>query len=142
MRKAFTVLLTAITFLSFSQEVKNDWKLYRRINGIVINYKYQECHDVHNGIHQKLVLFQFVNKTKNDYIIDFDFSLVYSNVKTSINKRAEQHKQILIKKMSIFESSCSENKEYTIFSNFLNYTDKSELQKFYLKNIKINPTKL
>ena len=142
MRNTIAILLTVITFFSFSQEIKIDWRLYKEVNGIEINYKYKECHDVHNGIHQELVLFQFVNKTENDYKVNFDFSLIYSNVKTSISNSSEQHKQILIKKMSIYESSCSENRENTIFSKFLNYSDKSELQKFDLKNIKINPTKL
>jgi len=142
MKRTFAILLTLITFLSFSQENEKDWNLYKEVNGIKINYKYQECHDVHNGIHQELVLFQFVNKTENDIKIDFDFSLIYSNTKSLISKTSEQRKQILIKKLSTYESSCFENREYTIFSKFLNYTDKSELQKFDLKNIKINPTKL
>jgi hypothetical protein len=140
MKKTLTILLATITLLSFSQ--KNDWKLLKEVDGIKINYKYQECHDVHNGIHQELVVFQFVNKTESDYAINFDFSLTYSNTKTSGSNNSEQHKQLLIKKNSIYESNCNENREYTIFSKFLNYTDKSELQKFELINITITPTKL
>ena len=142
MKKTFTIFLTALTFLSFSQVKQNDWKLYKNINGIEINYKFQKCHDAHNGIHQELVLFQFVNTTDNDMKIEYDFSLVYTNSKTETSKTSEQHRQVLLKKRSVYESSCFENREYTIFSRFLNYEDKSELEKFELINIKANPTKL
>ena len=142
MKKYFTILLILVSIVSFSQQQKNDWKLYKEINGVKINYKYQECHDVHNGLHQELVLFQFVNTTKNNLSIEFDFRTVYSKNKKTITNTSEQHKEIILKKLVVVESSCNENREYAIFSKFLNYTDKSELRDFDLVNIKINPTKL
>jgi len=142
MKKLFSILLTAVTLISFSQQKEINWKLYKNIKGIEIYYKYQECHDVHNGIHQELVLFKFANKTDNDVKIEFDFALVYTNLKSSSSRNLEQHRQILLKKKSIYESSCYKNREYTIFSKFLNYSDKSELQWFELKNMKITTTKL
>lgn len=142
MKSSLTILLIIFSLFSFSQQENNKWRLYKEINGVEINYKYQECHDTHNGLHQELVLFQFVNNTKYDFSINFDFSLIYSNVKSSVTNRAEQHKTIVLKASSVIESTCFENREYAIFSKFLNYKDKSELQKFDLINLKINPIKL
>ena len=141
MRNLTTLLFVLLFANLFSQEAKSDWISYQKVDGITINFKYVECNDTKNGIFQELVVFQFVNKSDKDVDLSFDLLLLYSRGGAKLSSESEQHRSIILKRNAVIESNCSDNREFTIFSKFLNYTDKSELDKFDINNIKITPIK-
>ncbi len=131
-------ILITINFTLFSQEYK--WASYKTLEDVNIYYSKIECHDYHNGIHKELIIFKFENKTDKNLEISWDFSLEYSNAKNEYS--SEQHRDLILKKASTIYSDCYNYREYSIFSRFLNYKDKSELIDFELSNITIKELKL
>jgi len=132
------IILMLLSISLFSQDDTNVWKLYKKIDGIEINYRYQECNNPSQGTFKEYVLFQY--KNTNDYPVEINYYIefFYNNNKnlTNNNNSEENHRRISVKPKQIIETSCNKNREYNIFSKFLNY-NKAELTKFELIDIEI-----
>jgi len=126
-----------------AQETNADkikWQLYSELNGVQIFYKYVECNDVHNGIYSEYVYIRIINTTNVAMNISWDEEIWYDNKCFSCGKNpAEFHKEFTIDAGDIMEPSCKTKRSLKIFSKFLNNTKASELTKFKLNNLTINP---
>lgn len=141
MKAIISIIFITISSLLFSQSNNSKWIKYKETKGITISYKYQECIDKKNGLFQELVFFRFENNSDKDVEVSFDFLMNYIKQDEKSSYKSEQHRKIVLKKNTIIESNYKENREFSIFSKFLNYTDKSELNTFDLINLNINPLK-
>ena len=130
-----------IPFLITAQNTKNyEWKLYTEVAGIEIFYKYAECHNTEEGIHQELVLLRFINTGPHRMYLTWHAQVYYDSY--NITENSKENKFMLsIDGGEVIEGNCELNcpKGLKIFSKFLNYDDKPELIKFELKNIQVNP---
>ena len=68
---------TLTTFAQRTSEDLSDWKLYKEISGLQIYSKEIGCHDNHNGIHEKYIVFQFINSTSEEMEITWEQELWY-----------------------------------------------------------------
>jgi len=144
--KTFIFLLTFV-FVSFtglyaqennSNKVK--WQLYSELNGVRIYSKKVECNDVHNGIFSEYVYFQIVNTTDVAMSVSWDEEIWRDNKCMSCGKNpAEFHTEFIIDAGDIIEPTCKTKPELKIFSKFLNNISSSELTKFKLNNLTVNP---
>ena len=130
-----TMIISILFFplFLFSQEKGGEWQVYENVNGVEINYRYQECNNVSQGIYKEFVIFKFINTTSNLVEVSYSFLLWYDE-KEIMPGNNENMKHIIIEPKQIFETSCDENREYNVFSKFLNYK-KSELSNFELIDI-------
>ncbi len=141
------LLLLFFTFFSSwslqAQETNADkvkWQLYSELNGVQIFYKNVECNDVHNGIYSEYVYFQIVNTTDIPMEVSWDEEIWRDNKCMSCGKNpAEFHKELTLDSGDIIEPTCKTKRELKIFSKFLNNISASELTKFKLNNLTINP---
>ena len=130
------VMIISILFFSvflFSQE--GEWQVYENVNGVEINFCYQECNNVNQGMHKEYVVFKFINTTANLVEVSYSILLWYDE-KEIMPGNKENVKHIVIEPNQIFETSCNKYREYNIFSKFLNY-NKTELTKFELVDIRV-----
>jgi len=128
-------VLMLFVYSTNAQENEN-WIQYKKIDGIQINYKYIECNNPSQGTYKEYIVFKFFNTTDEIVNVSFNTSLWYDGQnKTSDSK--ENLRELRIEPKQVFETSCDKNKEYNIFSKFLNYK-KAELTKFELTGIKIS----
>ena len=138
----FLLFLLSVMGLQ-AQETNADkivWQLYSELNGVQIFYKNVECNDVHNGIYSEYVYIQLVNTTDVAMSVSWDEEIWRDNKCLSCGKNsAEFHKEITIKPGDIIEPSCKTRRDLKIFSKFLNNISASELTKFKLNNLTINP---
>ncbi len=119
---------------------KVEWQLYTELNGVQIFYKNVECNDVHNGIYSEYVYFQIVNTADVAMSVSWDEEIWRDNKCFSCGKNpAEFHKEIILDPGDIVEPSCKTKRDLKIFSKFLNNISASELTKFELSNLTINP---
>jgi hypothetical protein len=130
------ILLSALAAcFGLNALASGDWKTYFKNEQVEILYRYSDCHDSANGIHQQKVLLKFVNllDTKNE--ISFSKELIYKRGTT--NSTDIKSYQVKLKANEVKEGDCSDKENALfIFSKQLNF-EASELDKFYLKNISV-----
>ncbi|MEI8204583.1 MAG: hypothetical protein WCH34_16300 [Bacteroidota bacterium] len=136
------VFFSIFSFCNRSYAASPDWKLYKSVSGIQIMYSYQECHDKFNDLHQEIVIFKLVNTTEVNYQIEWKMNFWYNGVCRNCNVNGKEFQmKVDVPAGETVAGECYQGKhvrELTLFSKFLNYTDKSVLTKFELENIKVS----
>ena len=134
MRIVLGTLLFLTSSLLHAQDV---WKHYFENSQLKVEYRYSDCHDEANGIHQQKVLLRFSNLTNSAVDVSFQRKTDYGKGYTTENN--QQH--LLVPAKGEKEGSCSEkDKSLFIFSKHLNM-DGRTLQKFELSNINVTTVK-
>jgi hypothetical protein len=113
----------------------SDWKTYFKSPDITIEYKYSDCNDVENGIHQEKILLRFINMQEKAVVLFYNKVLIYS----ATNSSAPDVKtfSITLKSGETKEGDCTtKDNSLFIFSKQLNFSS-TELKKFELKDIKV-----
>ena len=129
------ILLTALTTFFCASAIAEDWKPYFKNNQIEIQYRYADCNDEANGIHQQKVLLKFVNLTNEKTEISFSKELNYNSSAPASSDI--KNFTLLLNPGGTKEGICSEkDKSFFIFSKQLNFKS-TELKKFELKNISV-----
>lgn len=132
--KQLLIFCGAVLF-STSLFAADDWTNYYTDNLVTIQYKYADCHDEHNGIHQQNVWFRFINKSAKSLQLTFSKELSYSNQPVSTTDLAYK---VQLAPNESKEGSCNaKDKSLYIFSKHLNMQG-TELKSFDLKNIEVN----
>ena len=75
MRYFIVTLLAA--FCSLCSFAGAEWTTYYNANNVKIEYRYLDCNDMANGIHQQKVIFRFQNSSAKKIELSFSKSLVY-----------------------------------------------------------------
>lgn len=129
---ASAVLICALSFATDS------WTTYFKNEQIEILYRYSDCHDNANGIHQQKVLLKFINLQNKNVEVSFSKELTLSNRKT--NNGEGKLLSVMLHAHEQKEGTCNEKKDNALFlfSKQLNFSS-TELKKFDLKNISVNP---
>jgi hypothetical protein len=134
MKIVWGTVLFLTSSLSHAQDV---WKPYFENSQLIVEYKYSDCHDEANGIHQQKVLLRFLNLTNAAVDVSFQRKTDYGKGYTTENN--QQH--LLLPAKGEKEGNCSEkDKSLFIFSKHLNMEGRS-LRKFELNNINVTTVK-
>lgn len=115
----------------------DDWKSYFKNNEVEILYRYVDCHDDANGLHQQKILLRFVNLQNKRVELSFTKALIFSNNSSGIPDVRDFKVQLEPK--AALEGDCTtRNNRLFIFSKQLNFSS-THLEKFELKNIVVKP---
>jgi hypothetical protein len=113
----------------------NEWKEYFSNESVKIFYRYVDCHDKANGIHQQKVLLKFENITPKNIQITFGKTTVYLNSKASTDD-VKAYK-VTVQAGKSVEGECdTRDNTLFIFSKHLDFSG-PELKKFDLTNISV-----
>ncbi|MCW5906932.1 MAG: hypothetical protein KIS94_03665 [Chitinophagales bacterium] len=134
MKKTCTLLL--LLAVAFAQAA-DEWTSYYADNSVQIFYRYADCHDDANGIHQQKVLFRFVNLSAAKVELSFAKELTYTN--TAANAGDKVFKISLAPNQTAEGDCQTKDKALFAFSKFLN-RQAQQLTKFELKNISVTVT--
>src|SRR6476620_10416120 len=74
-----TLVIVCAMLYSVATFATGEWKSYFKNNEVEILYRYSDCHDEHNGIHQQKILFRFVNLTGKEHEVIFSREYTYNN---------------------------------------------------------------
>ena len=111
------------------------WTSYFKTPQLEIQYRYADCHDNANGIHQQKVLLRFINLTGKNAEVSFTKSLEFNNGKQ--NNAEGKTYTVLLSAGETKEAACEEHSPALyIFSKQLNFKS-TALEKFELKNISV-----
>ena len=114
----------------------DDWKSYYKNNEVEILYRYSDCHDIPNGLHQQKILLRFINFKDKPVEIFYTKELTFSN---SLSKPDERLFSIHLNSGETQEGACdTKDNRLFIFSKQLNFNSTS-LKHFELKNISVKP---
>ena len=117
------------------KDAAEKWETYFRNSQVEILYRYFDCHDETNGIHQEKVFFKFINRTGNKLLVSFAKELFY-NRSHSISTDEKVYK-LYLQPNKVVEGFCSDKDTvFYIFSKQLNFNS-TMLQNFELKNIEV-----
>jgi hypothetical protein len=135
-------LITCIALLPivvFSQE---SWQTYFKNETVIIEYRYEDCHDEQNGTHKQFVFLKVSNTSAEVVEISFSKEFWYNDKCTNCEANSPEHQVTLkLKPNSVDEGRCgTSNTSLKIFSKFLDMK-KSQLTKFELKNISVSHLK-
>lgn len=131
MKHTLTLLTMLLVVFAYAT---NEWKSYYSDNSVQIFYRYTDCHDDTNGIHQQKVVFRFVNLTNKNIEVSFAKQLVYSNQTAS---GADKPFSLSLLPKQTVEGTCNEkNKTLFSYAKQLN-TNCAQLQEFKLTNITV-----
>lgn len=111
--------------------------------GVIFSAKLVDCNRPEDGVYQEMVFLKLLNTTDQAMVIKFDLLLWYDDVLwTKVPVSQEKKKTLVLEAGDMLEASCDPHSDYyydiAIFSRFLNYTDKPELSKFQLSNLKVS----
>jgi len=111
-----------------------EWKSYFKNEEVEILFRFSDCHDIPNGLHQQKILLQFVNFKMQPVEVFFTKELTFSN---SLTKPDVREFSVHLNPMERTEGDCDtrDNRLY-IFSKQLNFNSTS-LKHFELKNISV-----
>src|SRR5687767_9458060 len=137
--KRFSLLMLFIAAFIHAAVSQETWRNYYSSDEIKINYRSMECHDNINGIHKKLVLFQFVNLTERILSLSFDKQMWYNDRCIGCDNSPEQHFTMRLAPKQIIAGSCEDKKAKSLYivEKMLN-AQSSTLTKFDLTNISIS----
>lgn len=127
-----TLTLLAV-FMALFAHATDDWKSYYSDNSLNIFYRYTDCHDDANGIHQQKVVFRFVNLTNKNIEVSFAKQLIYHQATNGADKTFS----LSLPPNQSVEGSCNE-KDKALFS-FVKHLNMegAQLQDFKLTNISV-----
>jgi hypothetical protein len=130
--KLFTVL--SMCFFT-SSLFANDWQVYLANEKVKIFYKYADCHDEANGLHQEKVLFKYENLTDKNLSLNFNRVPVYS--KSSRPADVFNYTLQLAAKQSVSADCATKDKSLIAFSKHLEKPDARQLQSFTLSIVSL-----
>lgn len=124
-------------------ELSTQWLELQTVEGVLFSAQLRDCNRPEDGVYQEMVFLKIVNTTEQAKIVDFDLLLWYDgDLWTKLPVTAEKRKTLVLEGGEMLEASCDPHSDYyydiAIFSKYLNYTDKPELSKFQLSNLKIS----
>lgn len=131
------LLLTFLTIaMVTSASAAEEWKSYFKNNEVEVLYRYSDCHDDANGIHQQKILLKFVNQQNKKVEVFYTKQLDFSNHTGTPDVRDFS---VQLEPKATVEGTCTvkDNRLY-IFSKQLNL-EATKLEKFELKNIIVKP---
>lgn len=124
-------------------ELNNQYLEIHTQEAVIFSAKLNDCNRPENGIYEEMLFLKFVNTSNQDLVIEYDILLWYDDVLwTSIPVSPEKHKVLVLGAGEMISTDCDQNSEYyydiAIFARFLNYSNKPELTKIQLLNLKVN----
>jgi hypothetical protein len=150
MRKLyFFAFMALFSYVSVSQNVQIErhffWSEYVEKEGVLFEYKFEECNIPSEGFFREYVLVRLTNSNNYDVVVDWDIVKWYglSCVNCDYSNK-EQHRSVSLKAGFVLEGSCAldEFPKMKMFSKFLNFdAPDSELTNFQLENIEVKPLK-
>lgn len=127
-----TALAAGFCVIAFAAD---DWKTYLKNNQTEILYKYSDCHDNVNGIHQEKILLKIINLQDVKTEVSFSKELTYGSFKPALGDIKTYSVQLQPHEAK--EGGCSEKSgALVIFSKQLNFNS-TRLEKFELKDISV-----
>lgn len=134
------ILLTCISITNAENPTK--WQFLKEQSGVQIYYRYENCDDNVNGLHQQMAVLKFVNTTSQNITAEWDLEAWYNDICTTCGKIDKEHHfstQLNAGETKIgnFEKRGTQ-RELLIFAKFTNMENKVELTKFNLANLKIS----
>jgi len=121
------------------------WTKYFESEGVLIEYRYEECNIPDEGYFREYVLIRLTNSNVYPVTVDWDIVRWFGEkCKNCDMSDTEQHRHVLLDASGSVEGTCSlyESKMLKIFSKFLNEDmPDAELSYFQLENIKVNKIK-
>ncbi len=138
---SFAIILLAFTTIS-KAENPTKWQLLTEQSGVQVYYRYENCDDNVNDLHQQMAVLKFVNTTNQNITAEWDLEAWYNDVCTTCGKKdKEQHFSTQLNagetKIGNFEKRGTQ-RELLIFAKFTNMDNKVKLTKFNLANLKIS----
>ena len=119
---------------SLSAFAADDWKTYFKNKEVEIRYKYADCHDIPNGLHQQKILLMFINKKDKPVDVYYTKELIFSN---SITKPDVREFSVHLNGLETQEGTCdTKDNRLFIFSKQLNFNSTS-LKHFELNDISV-----
>ena len=142
----FAVVLTVVSFSLMAQNTTktSTWKLFTEKNGVQVFYKYEDCHDNVNDLHEQNVILKFVNTTQMNMTIEWDLNVWYNNNQCvgCNDKKGEYHFKISVLAGQSVAGNCertNENRPLKIYAKSLKYSEMAQMKKFDLANLTVNP---
>lgn len=112
----------------------DDWKSYFKNSEVEILYRYSDCHDIPNGMHQQKILLRFINFKMEPVEVFYTKELTFSN---SMTKPDVREFSVHLNQAEKLEGDCdTKDNRLFIFSKQLNFNSTS-LKHFELKNISV-----
>lgn len=140
------IMIMFFALLAFSNFTKAEnptkWQLLTEKSGVQVYFRYENCDDNINDIHQQMAVLKFVNTTNQNLSVEWDLEAWYNNVCTTCGKNDKEHHfstQLNAGETKIgnFEKRGTQ-RELLIFAKFNNMDNKVKLTKFNLANMKIS----
>ncbi len=124
-----------ILFCFFTIDVQGqEWNVYSMDDKLKIEFRFDECHDKINDVHQQRVFFRYSNLTDNSLEVHLIMSSVYmKNGKETSIKNDKPEFILSLSPGQILEGNCNETDNFlNLFSKMLNFKS-SELKDFTIK---------
>lgn len=126
--------------------ISNGWNLLTDMSGVFVYAQKVECNRPEDGVFYERVLLRFVNTTEEDLMIEWKLMVWYDGVLwTKVPLKPENFHIISLAGGASVEGACEIDSDYyddlSLFSRFLNYTDRPEMTQFQLldMNVYIQP---
>lgn len=137
MLKTLFSLCIGVFVTAFSAMGQNDWASFYNDNIVAIEYRYDDCHRVDDGIHKQNIHLKFTNLTQGKVSVNYQKSTSYNN-KPAAQPGAENTFTVSLKPGEVLEGSCGlKDKRLYIFVKMLDGTSQSVLSAFDLVNITV-----
>jgi hypothetical protein len=154
MKKFYTIILcTVLCFLAsvsksqtlgqVFEHVKNIEKVHSKdaqsllnISNLIVDYKYLECNDRANGVHNEYLILELSNPLQNLITVDFDLIPWYDGVCVNCNDNQSEglHRTFQIQPGQKASADCT-NLKNALFSKMLNAEGVRELTNFSITNL-------
>lgn len=129
------IILTVTVLLGvFTVSAAEDWKSYFKTKEVEVMYRYADCHDIPNGLHQQKILLRFANYGEKPVEVSFSKALTFSNSGAQPDLRDFS---VRLNGGEILQPDCdTKDNRLWIFSKQLNFKS-TYLKRFELKDITI-----
>lgn len=137
MKRLFLSLLFVSAFIASRGQ---GWTNYYSSREVEINYKSEDCHDVANGVHKKIVILQFVNLSNKKLSVSFNKQMWYNGKCTGCDHPPEQHFIVTLSPQQTLTGSCADKQDKSLYvvDRMLNRAGTTALTKFELSNIQVS----
>lgn len=143
-------IITALLFIADSStaqissiKVKSkDWQQFFNNEFVLISYRYDECHDVQEGIHNENVYIRIVNITGQKLKIEWNTEYWYNDICYGCEAgNTENYKVLTLEPNQQIEGSCGgkNQNELRLLSKMLNFNKETVLTNFNLRDFKVTP---
>lgn len=127
------LLFIALLWCSFTAFASGEWTAYYNSQSVQILYRFEDCHDDVNGIHQQKVFFKFVNLSGKTVAVNFAKQLTYAGTTSAGDKEYT----LTLKPGETLQGDCTtHDKIFFSFAKHLNMEGR-KLEKFDLTNITV-----